>query len=74
MESDIPARGPEAATDEPDVMTPEEAAAARDEIMTLSSLIAAATGRVLRLIGDVEARGNPAGRRARPSGSRGPRA
>jgi hypothetical protein len=51
-------RRPEVATDEPEVMTPEEAAAARDEIMALSSLIAAATGRVLRLIGDVEARGN----------------
>jgi hypothetical protein len=41
-----------------DPMTPEEAAAARDEIMSLSSLISAATGRVLRLIADVEARGN----------------
>jgi hypothetical protein len=41
-----------------DHMTAEEAAAARDEIMALSSLIAAASGRVLRLIGDVEARGN----------------
>src|SRR5918999_5555391 len=39
-------------------MTAEEAAAARDEIMSLSSLIAAASGRVLRLIGDVEERGN----------------
>jgi hypothetical protein len=39
-------------------MTSEEATAARDEIMALSSLIAAATGRVLGLIGEVEARGN----------------
>jgi Domain of unknown function (DUF222)/HNH endonuclease len=39
-------------------MTSEEAAAARDEIMALSSLIAAASGKILRLIGDVEARGN----------------
>jgi hypothetical protein len=43
--------------DEPNLMTPEEAAAARDEIMALSSLIAAASGRVLRLVGDLDARG-----------------
>jgi hypothetical protein len=39
-------------------MTSEEAAAARDEIMSLSSLIAAASGRILRLMADFEARGN----------------
>jgi hypothetical protein len=49
---------PDTEVDGPDPMSSEEAAAARDEIMALSSLIAAATGRVLRLIGDVEARGN----------------
>jgi hypothetical protein len=39
-------------------MTSEEPAAARDEIMRLSSMIAAATGKLLRLVGEYEERGN----------------